>query len=240
MATEEEKEALILSLSAQLEKLERLQRGRDEDRSTLQRMEQELAKQVSEANDIQAYLTNELQLKALENEELKDMIGKLQYQIQKVTAGFEIKLQGEREERERERSQLIMELEQRTRELKGLETFQKEKQLLEHDLHERKLEMAKMQSQHLVEKSNLERKIVQERDQLRREMLAKVQETRNAILKLTDENIEQTTKRTIQENEQLQTELLYLERQTARVLEKNRSVVAEAEELRRQLSRLKN
>ena len=66
-------------------------------------------------------------------------------------------------------------------------------------------------------------------------MAQKIKETKAQMMKLTDNQLEVTTKRTIMENEQMSTELAYQSRQTERLLEKNRELLEEAGDLRRQV-----
>lgn len=55
------------------------------------------------------------------------------------------------------------------------------------------------------------------------------------MMKLTDNQLEMTTKRTIMENEQMSIELSYQSRQTEKLLNKNAGLVEENAELRRQI-----
>ena len=50
---------------------------------------------------------------------------------------------------------------------------------------------------------------MQEKDRLKKEMLYKLRETKANLLKMTDNQLDTTTKRTIAENEQMSSELAW-------------------------------
>ena len=52
-------------------------------------------------------------------------------------------------------------------------------------------------------------------------MAGRIKETKLQMMKLTDNQLEMTTKRTIMENEQMSIELSYQSRQTEKLLNKN-------------------
>ncbi len=56
-------------------------------------------------------------------------------------------------------------------------------------------------------------------------MATKIKETKLQMMKLTDNQLEMTTKRTIMENEQMSIELSYQSRQTEKLLTKNSKLV---------------
>lgn len=62
---------------------------------------------------------------------------------------------------------------------------------------------------------------MQEKDKWKKEMERRLKETRAYMMKLTDNQLEMTTKRTIMENEQMSSELAYQSRQTEKLLSKN-------------------
>lgn len=81
--------------------------------------------------------------------------------------------------------------------------------------------------------SELERKHVQEKDRLTKEMAQKIKETKANMMKLTDNQLETTTKRTIIENEQMASELAYQSRQTEKLMKQNQHLLAEHASMRR-------
>ena len=84
--------------------------------------------------------------------------------------------------------------------------------------------------------ADLERKHVQEKDRLKKEMLHKLRETKANLLKLTDNQLDTTTKRTIAENEQMSSELAWQSKETEKLIKKNNQLVAEIGSLKLELS----
>lgn len=82
---------------------------------------------------------------------------------------------------------------------------------------------------------DLDRQHIQDRERWKREMAHKIKDTKLQMMKLTDNQLEMTTKRTIMENEQMSIELSYQSRQTEKLLNKNARLVDENAELRRQI-----
>eukprot|EP00955_Chlamydomonas_euryale_P096923 365042-Chlamydomonas_euryale.AAC.28 len=62
--------------------------------------------------------------------------------------------------------------------------------------------------------TDVDRQHIQDREKWKRETATKIKETKIAMMKLTDNQLEMTTKRTIMENEQMSLELAYQSRQT--------------------------
>ena len=90
-----------------------------------------------------------------------------------------------------------------------MSTFIEYKQTLEAQLQEKKRLLEDGAKEHATHVSDLERKHVQEKDRLKKEMLLKLRETKANLLKMTDNQLDTTTKRTIAENEQMSSELAW-------------------------------
>jgi FtsZ-binding cell division protein ZapB len=95
--------------------------------------------------------------------------------------------------------------------------------------------MEEMKDRHARDISNIERRHVEDKDRWKKEMAQKIKETKAQMMKLTDNQLEVTTKRTIMENEQMSSELSYQSRQTEKLLEKNRKLLEENGDYRRQV-----
>ena len=80
-----------------------------------------------------------------------------------------------------------------------MSTFIEYKQTLEAQLQEKKRLLEDGAKEHATHVSDLERKHVQEKDRLKKEMLLKLRETKANLLKMTDNQLDTTTKRTIAE-----------------------------------------
>lgn len=81
----------------------------------------------------------------------------------------------------------------------------------------------------------MERQHIQDKEKWKREMVQKIRETKTHMMKLTDNQLEITTKRTIMENEQMSSELAYQSRQTEKLLEKNQQLLSESGNMRREI-----
>ena len=81
----------------------------------------------------------------------------------------------------------------------------------------------------------MERQHIQDKERWKREMAQKIKETKAQMMKLTDNQLEMTTKRTIMENEQMSSELAYQSRQTEKLLQKNQTLVDENMDMKRQM-----
>lgn len=95
--------------------------------------------------------------------------------------------------------------------------------------------MEELKDRHARDISNIERRHVEDKDRWKKEMAQKIKETKAQMMKLTDNQLEVTTKRTIMENEQMSSELSYQSRQTEKLLEKNRKLLEDNGEYRRQM-----
>jgi len=84
--------------------------------------------------------------------------------------------------------------------------------------------------------SDLERRHVMEKDRLKKEMLFKLRETKANLLKMTDNQLDTTTKRTIAENEQMSSELAWQSKETEKLIHRNDKLIGENQSLKRELS----
>ena len=122
------------------------------------------------------------------------------------------------------------------KELGDLNVFISKKNELEKELEETRAELLQERRKHEQIIGELERKTVQEKERLRREMEHKIQEAKEAFMRLTDDQLEATTKRTMKENEQMAAELAYQSRETERLLLRNSKLVEENRGVRRELA----
>ena len=86
--------------------------------------------------------------------------------------------------------------------LKRIDNFIKKEEELTTELADKRRLLEENSKEHATKVSDLERKHVQEKDRLKKEMLYKLRETKANLLKMTDNQLDTTTKRTIAENEQ--------------------------------------
>ena len=93
--------------------------------------------------------------------------------------------------------------------LESLRDFQVKQKSIETDFSELSRKLETSQEEHERHISALERKKAIEIDQLKKDMLQKIRETRDALRAKTKDQLDATTKRTIMENEQMTTEYFY-------------------------------
>lgn len=117
--------------------------------------------------------------------------------------------------------------------LKNLREFQQKKTEMELHLKTLENELESIKKGHEEETTELERKSVREKERLKREMLMKIKETKQNLLSMTENQLHNTTKRTIMENEQMISELQYQSKESEKLLIKNK--VLEEEKIHQRL-----
>ena len=102
--------------------------------------------------------------------------------------------------------------------LDALTEFAEKKDIIEETLANLKAELEREKLDHAKNVQELERRNVQEKERLKKEMLIKIKETKQNLLSMTEDQLHTTTKRTIMENEQMTTELQYQCKETEKLL----------------------
>eukprot|EP00405_Crypthecodinium_cohnii_P044774 CAMPEP_0206589116 /NCGR_PEP_ID=MMETSP0325_2-20121206/38714_1 /ASSEMBLY_ACC=CAM_ASM_000347 /TAXON_ID=2866 /ORGANISM="Crypthecodinium cohnii, Strain Seligo" /LENGTH=513 /DNA_ID=CAMNT_0054097579 /DNA_START=195 /DNA_END=1732 /DNA_ORIENTATION=+ len=119
--------------------------------------------------------------------------------------------------------------------LNEVREFQRQKDFLESELARLKKELQDQAQSHTEAINNLERTKTMEREQMIKETNRNVRETIEMLRAKTKEQLDQTTKRTILENEQKTTELHFQSKEVERLLNSNNKLVEENSQLRRNL-----
>lgn len=232
---EEEKELLERELVIGFLK-NKLSKYQDRGDSLLRdnlRLNDELETQQENLKDINTFLTTELTQREAQLLQLEQDHAALQKKYEDTVEKYEadiVQLKGDWAKQEEELRETIKEMDFK---LKELYEFQQQKMELEQKLKDltELLENERIQNEERV--SELERKHVQEKDRLTKEMAQKIRETKANMMKLTDNQLETTTKRTILENEQMASELAYQSRQTEKLMKQNQHMLAEHAAMRR-------
>jgi hypothetical protein len=209
----------IQELKAKVRMYELREREVDEHKARLEGL---LAKQQDDQKDIFQYLNGELAKKA-------DDVAKLEKDVERIIADNDRGIS----EKDRELQQLQDAADQESLELKQEISHYKEE--LEKQLREKKRQLNEDAKRHETLVSDLERKHVQEKDRLKKEMLLKLRETKANLLKMTDNQLDTTTKRTIAENEQMSSELAWQSKETEKLIRKNDKLTGENAALKREL-----
>ena len=198
-------------------------------------LKEQLGTQKFEQDEIFAYLNKELVQKSRAVAVLEARVQELELQVQYHQSDFDSRLVEEKAMAREMTAKLAREVGKYEKELADLDVFIARKNDLEGKLEEIKTELLRERKKHEQIISELERKTVQEKERLRKEMEAKIKEAQDAFIKLTDNHLEATTKKTKQENEQMGSELAFQNRETEGLLQKNSKLAHDNRNCKREL-----
>ena len=196
----------------------------------------QLSKQKGDQKDIFQYLNGELAKKTDEIVALEERVLKLEEENDMQIRDHEARMLAQKDSAEQETARLQEQITAYKEQLEKVSTFIEYRASLEAELEEKKRALDEETKEHAKHVSDLERKHVQEKDRLKKEMLLKLRETKANLLKMTDNQLDTTTKRTIAENEQMSSELAWQSKETEKLLRKNDKLTGENQALRRELS----
>lgn len=238
---EEEKEMMEreLLISHLKNKLGKYQEKGNELVEENQKMAAELQSQKNNLHDINEFLTNELKAKEISSSALEHRVAELEAQLESTQEKNKEDMTAMRDAKDKEIKALQGEVETFEQKFKDLAEFKDQKQTLESKLEEMRWTLEKERKENEERISDIERKAVQEKDKLKKETALKIKETKANMMKLTDNQLETTTKRTILENEQMSSELAYQSRQTEKLLQKNEELLKQTADMRRKLDLFK-
>eukprot|EP00286_Rhodomonas_abbreviata_P000782 CAMPEP_0181288166 /NCGR_PEP_ID=MMETSP1101-20121128/183_1 /TAXON_ID=46948 /ORGANISM="Rhodomonas abbreviata, Strain Caron Lab Isolate" /LENGTH=491 /DNA_ID=CAMNT_0023392261 /DNA_START=147 /DNA_END=1622 /DNA_ORIENTATION=- len=229
----------ILELVAARQKLERSIKARQELTDANRQLREQLGQQKFEQSEIFAYLNKELLQKSKVVATLESKVGSLDEEVRLGRSIFDQKLMEEKSSAREATAKLAKEVGKYEKELGDLNMFISRKTELEGELEDTKTELLRERKKHEQIISELERKTVQEKERLRKEMEQKIREAKETFMKMTDSQLETTTKKTMHENEQMASELAFQNRETERLLQKNRKLADENLITRRELAMYK-
>eukprot|EP00201_Polytomella_parva_P013664 CAMPEP_0175066590 /NCGR_PEP_ID=MMETSP0052_2-20121109/16597_1 /TAXON_ID=51329 ORGANISM="Polytomella parva, Strain SAG 63-3" /NCGR_SAMPLE_ID=MMETSP0052_2 /ASSEMBLY_ACC=CAM_ASM_000194 /LENGTH=412 /DNA_ID=CAMNT_0016333317 /DNA_START=52 /DNA_END=1287 /DNA_ORIENTATION=- len=199
------------------------------------KLNEDLELQKLNLRDINEFLTNELKARSLTTSALEAKVGDLATMIEDLKKSHEESSKKQKAERDREVSRLEALLAEHERRARVTQEYLEQKEQLEAELAVLRETLMKQTKEFDLKLTDLDRQHIQDREKWKREKAQKVKETKIAMMKLTDNQLEVTTKRTIMENEQMSVELSYQSRQTEKLLSKNAKLLQENGDLRRQL-----
>ncbi len=225
----------ILDLVATRQKLEASLAAEADLKEVIKQLKEQLGTQKFEQDEIFAYLNKELVQKSRAVAVLEARVQDLELQVQYHQSDFDNRLVEEKAMAREMTAKLAREVGKYEKELADLDVFIARKNDLEGELEEIKTELLRERKKHEQIISELERKTVQEKERLRKEMEAKIKEAQDAFIKLTDNHLEATTKKTKQENEQMGSELAFQNRQTEGLLQKNSKLALDNRNCKREL-----
>lgn len=225
-----ERELAIGSLNNKMSRVSEKSRALLDENS---RLTKELRIQRDNLDDMNEFLTNQIKSKQLLNAQLETDVAALQKEKEDAVSALERELEALRRRSEAEIAELGATADKYRARLNDLENFQDRMAELERALEDakRELDEERLRSEETV--SSLERKHVQEKDRLEKDMALRIKETNANIMRLTDNQLETTTKRTIMENEQITSELAYQSKHTDAMLHSNERLRCQVAAMRR-------
>jgi myosin heavy subunit len=168
-------------------------------------------------------------------EEQESTIRSLEQQIEDLKQEHKDALEEEKATWDNKVQELQTRNEELDKQLQEVRAYIKEKEEVQAELEGLRTKLQETEEAHAREISSLDRKKAIEIDQLKKDMLTKIRETRDTLRLKTKDQLDTTTKRTIMENEQMNTELHFQSRETERLLDKNQALLEENAQLRRNL-----
>ena len=192
-----DRELMLMHFKAANEKIVLLEMERVQKQADNQELKATLEKEKANQEDIFEYLRGEIHNKNNHINELQDKNLTLMEEQERMTQENERTQQQLIDKASEEKVMLQQEVRDVRAELKKVETFIKKENELEIELADKVKQIEDDRKAHADKISDLERKHVQEKDRLKKEMLLKLRETKANLLKMTDNQLDTTTKRTI-------------------------------------------
>lgn len=186
--------------------------------------------------DIVDFMTAEAKKKDQSLVELEKKNAELMEGMEKLRIEKQSEMDSVVEKKDREIAEMTEVIQQHEDSLEALSEFQEKKAELDLKLADANKEMETLKKRYEDNLSDLERKHVKELDRLKKENAVRIKETKQAMLKLTNNQLATTTKRTILENEQMASELSYQSRQTEKLLQRNQELIDDNAALQRQMN----
>ena len=227
----------LVTKRMQLEKSMEIREKLDDEN---RRLREELQRQSGEQTEIFAYLNKELSSKASVIASLEGKVSELETTVKEGRREFDQRLLGEKLDARETATNLAREVGRYEQELGDLNLFISRKTELEGELQEVKNELLKERQKHENIIEELEDKTKLEKDRLRKEMETRIREAKEAFMQMTDGQLEDGTKETMQQNEQMASELAFQHRETERLIAKNRALSEENLSTRRELAVFKH
>ncbi|ETO04376.1 flagellar associated protein [Reticulomyxa filosa] len=117
-----------------------------------------------------------------------------------------------------ERRELIQKLREFEKDLTEAVNFKNQKEDIQKELAETKQALQKQKCEQETKEAELERKFLLEKQNMKKDLLNKIRESKSKLLELTKNQLSFTTKRIIIENEQMAVELQYQSKETEKLI----------------------
>lgn len=223
--TELQKEFYIIQINDLEKRLDRYQSKCDQLEIENKDLQKNYEKQTQDKKEIVAFLKKKLEQMGDEVADLQEKLISLQQAKDAEKDSYELQITQLKTEAQETKDQLTSENMLINGKLEQLEDFRQNKEELEAKFKamEDMLEQAQTDQKEAV--YNLERKEVQNRDRLKKEMTARVNTVAAEFRKVSNKQMAETTKRTIRENVSINAQL-------AKMSEKTIDLIKENDELR--------
>ena len=199
-------------------------------------LSEEISLLKTNMQDLVDFMTSEAKKKDSHVSELERKNAGLVDEMENLRAENRQEMESMTETKDREIGELREVIQQHEDSLEALSEFQEKKAELDLKLADANAEIETLKKTYEDNLSDLERKHVKELDRLKKENAVRIKETKQAMLKLTNNQLATTTKRTILENEQMASELSYQSRQTEKLLQRNQELIDDNAALQRQMN----
>eukprot|EP00736_Rhodelphis_marinus_P013558 Rmarinus@m.12617 len=221
--------SMISVLRTRLQSSESAKKAREKEVSELT---EQLKKHKVDHGDIVSYLNAELNDKGALLVELEMKLQNVQTRAIAMEEEYVAQLEAEKEFAQNEEKRLKERISVLERRLEDLRDFTAMKEELETALDRLQKQIVVDKEESEKKRRELERKCVQDKEQVRRDMVAKLEETRRYLLRMTDEQLDATTKKTIKENDHMRAELVYQCRQTEKIMKQCDDLLQENKDLK--------
>ena len=173
-------------LKEQVESYRQAQQAHKRERGEL---DDKLASELSNQKDIFMYLNGELAKKTDEILELQERVQQLLDENERMTLDNEARMLTQKDAAQLHAAKLSEEINTHKASLAKVQKFISEKSDMESKLEESSRALEESHAAHESFVSDLERRHVQEKDRLKKEMLMKLRETKANLLKMTDNQV---------------------------------------------------
>lgn len=220
-----EVDTLQINLKGKIQQNKELNKACDE-------LKEHLETQKADAKDIYYYLHKKLDDNYDVIDSLEKRIIVLQTERERSDEMYEEKIAHMNKEFAKERQNYEAVIKDLRESAHTLKEFKENKHAIEQEMKRVKAELKAEIIGRADDISELERRNIQEKERLKKEMLIKIKETKKNLLSMTEDQLHTTTKRTILENEQMSTELQYQSKETERMLRRFNKMSEENRQLK--------
>jgi len=187
----------------------------------------ELDTQKINLKDINEFLTSELRSKELATSEMEARVARLAGELDDLRDVGATRVRGVEEQAREQQAEPRAALLGIEKELKELDLFSAKRDGLDMELGDKEAMLERQRDAHAARLEDIARKSSSEKDRLKKELAIRIKDTKANMKKMTDAQLEGTTRRTIIENEQMGSELVFQARQTDKLLDRNETLAAE-------------